>query len=416
MKAFTYQVGQLYAEQVSIQQLVEQWGTPLYLYSESTLVDNWRSFDEAFGAHPHAICYSVKANSNLSVLNVLAKLGSGFDIVSQGELERVLKAQGSPEKIVFSGVGKLPQEMVRALEVGVGYFNVESEAELSQLNAIASQMGKKARIAIRVNPDIDPGTHPYISTGLKENKFGVEMQTALQLFLQAKQMPHLEITGIACHIGSQLTELSPFMLAFEKMQQLRQTLRTYDIELQHLDIGGGLGVAYEDGTSALPTPAAYGKAILAKLPPEDNIRLIIEPGRAIAANAGILVTRVIHLKSTPHKQFAIVDAAMNDLVRPALYQAKHTILPVIPHHSAPKMHYDVVGPVCETGDFLAKDCELALESNDLLAITVTGAYGFCMSSNYNSRPRAAEVMVLGDQARLIRRREDYETMMAGELL
>lgn len=411
MDYFIENQGHLFAEKVSIATLVERWGTPLYVYSRATLERHFLAFDQALGNHPHDICYAVKANSNLAVLNVLARLGAGFDIVSRGELERVLAAGGKPEKIMFSGVGKLTHEIERALEVGIGCFNIESSSELERLNAIAIRMGKTAKVAIRVNPDIDARTHPYISTGLKENKFGVDLQEALALYKKAAKLPNLWIVGLGCHIGSQLMELDPMLAAFDRLYQLYLLLKKQGISIKHLDLGGGLGVRYR--TETPPTPAEYGAALLERIP-DHQLKIVLEPGRAIAANAGILVTRVEYIKHTAHKNFAVVDAAMNDLIRPALYQAEQEIIPVYFRHALVKTYYDVVGPVCETGDFLAKHRKLAILEGDLLAIRSAGAYGFSMSSNYNSRVRAAEVMVDGDQAYLIRERETIPSLFAGE--
>ncbi len=413
MDYFIEQAGELFAEQVRVSELVARFGTPLYVYSRATLERHWRAFDHALGHHPHQICFAVKANSNIAVLNILARLGSGFDIVSGGELERVLAAGGQPESIVFSGVGKLAFEIQRALEVGIGSFNVESDVELDRLNQIAGNMGKVARIAIRVNPDIDARTHPYISTGLKENKFGVDAGEAVALYQVATTLPHIEVVGIACHIGSQLTELQPFLDALDKVQQLRLELQQHGIVLRRLDLGGGLGVRYQ--TEQPPTPAEYGAALLAHLG-NDPVQVILEPGRAIVANAGILVTRIEYLKHTAHKNFAVVDAGMNDLLRPALYQAEQDIVPVIVRSEMAAKCYDVVGPVCETGDFLGKDRKLAVVQGDLLAVRTAGAYGFCMSSNYNSRSRAAEVMVDGNKSYLIRPRETVLELFAHEQL
>jgi diaminopimelate decarboxylase len=410
---FTEQAGRLFAEQVAVTELAARFGTPLYVYSRATLERHWHAFDRALGQHPHQICFAVKANANIAVLNVLARLGSGFDIVSCGELERVLVAGGKPESIVFSGVGKLAYEIERALEVGIGCFNIESAAELERVAHIAGRLGKVARISIRVNPDIDARTHPYISTGLKENKFGVNADESIALYQVAAKLPQIEVLGIACHIGSQLTELQPFLDALDKIQQLRLELRKHGIVLRRLDLGGGLGVRYQ--TENPPSPEEYGAALLARLQ-GDPIPLVLEPGRAIVANAGILVTRVEYLKHAAHKNFAIVDAGMNDLLRPALYQAEQEIVPVIRRPETAVQCYDVVGPVCETGDFLGKERELAVLPGDLLAIRSAGAYGFCMSSNYNSRGRAAEVMVDGNQSYLIRRRETLHELFEHEEL
>lgn len=411
MDYFLERDGQLYAEDIPLSTLADRFGTPLYVYSRATLTRHYYAFDSALGEHPHEICYAVKANSNIAVLNILARLGAGFDIVSQGELERVLAAGGAPEKIVFSGVGKLKPEIIRALEVGVGCINVESPQELERISRIAVSIGKTASIGLRVNPDIDAGTHPYISTGLKENKFGVELKAALALYQQAAQLPNIRIVGLSCHIGSQVTELAPFLAACDRMYQLYMLLQEKGIAIQHLDLGGGLGVRYR--TENPPSPAEQGAALLAHIP-NKQLKIILAPGRAIAANAGILLTRVEYLKHTPHKNFAIVDAGMNDLLRPALYQAEQEILPVYTRQSLPLTEYDVVGPVCETGDFLGKQRKLAIEVGDLLIVRAAGAYGFSMSSNYNSRPRAAEVMVDGDQAYLIRERETIASLFAGE--
>ncbi|HVL02196.1 MAG TPA: diaminopimelate decarboxylase [Dongiaceae bacterium] len=403
----------MHAENVDTQAIAAAVGTPAYVYSRAALENHWRAFDSAFGSHPHLICYAVKANSNLAVLNVLAKLGAGFDIVSQGELERVLRAGGNPEKIVISGVGKQPEEMARALEVGVHCFNVESEAELDVLNDVAGSVGKVARISLRVNPDVDAQTHPYISTGLKQNKFGIDIDRALDVYRHAATLPHLKITGIDCHIGSQLTSVTPFMDALDRLLERIDQLAADGIVIEHLDIGGGLGVRYRDEQP--PTPQAYISALLNKLG-DRPLKILMEPGRAIAANAGILLTRVQLLKSTEVKHFAVVDAAMNDLIRPSLYGAWQNIIPAQPNTQAEKQIYDIVGPVCETGDFLGKERELAVAPGDLLAVCSAGAYGFVMSSNYNTRNRAAEVMVDGDHFHIVRRRETYDDQLALESL
>jgi diaminopimelate decarboxylase len=359
------------------------------------------------------VCFAVKANSNLAVLNLLARLGSGFDIVSVGELERVLAAGGEPAKVLFSGVGKREDEMRRALEVGIRCFNVESEAELERLNRVAGEMSVRAPVSIRVNPDVDAQTHPYISTGLKENKFGIEIQQAPAIYRQAAAMPNIEIKGIDCHIGSQLTELSPFLDALDRVLLLVEQLESDGIAIQHLDLGGGLGIRYTDETP--PQPADYARALGERLGDRDY-ELLVEPGRAIAGNAGVLLTRVEFLKPTEHKPFAIIDAAMNDLLRPALYQAHQQIVPIDRSSQGNRARYDLVGPICETGDFLGKGRELSLSPGDLLAVRSSGAYGFTMSSNYNSRPRAAEVMVDGDQHYLVRRRESLDDLYRGEQL
>ena len=413
MDYFNYKNGQLCAEDVPLEEIAASHGTPCYVYSRATLERHWRAFDEAFADHPHQVCYAVKANSNLAVLDVLARLGSGFDIVSLGELERVIKAGGKAARIVFSGVGKGVNEMQRALELGIRCFNVESEAELERLSQVATDMGVKAPVALRVNPDVDAGTHPYISTGLKENKFGIPIDQAEALYQKAEALPGLKISGIDCHIGSQLTELSPFLDALDRVLLLVDRLAARGINIDHLDLGGGLGVTYKDETP--PSPAEYARALSEKLV-DRPFEIFIEPGRAIAANAGVLVTRVEYLKPTEEKDFAIVDAAMNDLIRPALYQSWQAIIPVDQHARGRDGVYDIVGPVCETGDFLGKERPLSLSPGDLLVVRSAGAYGFTMASNYNSRPRAAEVMVDGDQAYLVRERETLADLYRGEHL
>jgi len=403
--------GRLHGEEVPLAALAERYGTPLYVYSRATLERHWHAFDKALGDLPHLVCYAVKANSNLAVLDVLARLGSGFDIVSGGELERVLRAGGDPAKVVFSGVGKRADELVTALETGIRCFNVESEAELERLNSVAGQASVRAPVSLRVNPDVDAGTHPYIATGLRENKFGVDVERAFELYRAAAAMPHVEVTGIDCHIGSQLTGLAPFTDALARVLALVDRLGESGITLRHLDLGGGLGICYHDETP--PEPADYAQALRPMLDGRD-LELLIEPGRAIAGNAGVLLTRVEHLKLTNDRAFAIVDAAMNDLVRPALYQAWMAIEPVVPNTSAEARTYDIVGPVCETGDFLGKERVLALAEGDLLAVRGAGAYGFVMSSNYNTRPRAAEVLVDGDTVHLVRARETIADLLRGE--
>jgi diaminopimelate decarboxylase len=402
---FDYRNNVLHAEAVSLAQIARQVGTPAYVYSRQAFEQHWQAFDQAFGQHPHLICYAVKANSNLAVLNVLARQGAGFDIVSGGELERVLRAGGNPAKVVFSGVGKLPEEMARALEVGVRCFNVESEAELRKLNEVAAAHGVTAPISLRVNPDVDAQTHPYISTGLKENKFGIDIERALQVYRDAASLSHLRVTGIDCHIGSQLTQLTPFLDALDRVLVQIDALQAEGIQIHHLDIGGGLGVRYR--AEQPPTPAEYVQALLAKLG-NRKLEIVMEPGRAIAANAGVLLTEVIYLKEAPAKQFAIIDGAMNDLIRPSLYGAWQEIVPVEPRNDVPEAIYDVVGPVCETGDFLGKDRPLRVVPGDLLAVRSAGAYGFVMSSNYNTRNRAAEVMVDGDHFHIVRSRETFD--------
>ena len=413
MDYFEYQNGQLHAEQVALTDLAEQYGTPLYVYSRATLERHWNAFDSALAEHPHLVCYAVKANSNLAVLNVLARLGSGFDIVSSGELQRVLKAGGDPTKIVFSGVGKQPEEIVLALETGIRCFNVESEQELDVLNDIAASLNKVATISFRVNPDVDAKTHPYISTGLKENKFGISFNDAERIYTRASKLGNINIQGIDCHIGSQLTELSPFVDALDRLLALIGKLSDIGIDIKHLDLGGGLGVRYNDESP--PLPAEWASALKDRLSQFEG-EIIIEPGRAIAANAGVLLTRVNIEKKTEYKNFVVVDAAMNDLLRPVLYQAWQNIIPVNEKSEAEPDNYDVVGPICETGDFLGKDRVLSVKPGDLLAIRTSGAYGFTMSSNYNSRGRAAEVMVDGDQHYLVRKRENFEDLIRGETL
>ncbi len=413
MDHFNYRNGELHAEDLPVRDIAAAHGTPCYVYSRATLERHWHAFDGAFSDHPHLVCYAVKANSNLAVLNVLARLGSGFDIVSLGELERVIKAGGKASRIVFSGVGKREDEMERALELGIRCFNIESEPELERLSRVATALGVEAPVALRVNPDVDAGTHPYISTGLKENKFGIPIDQAAALYEKAAALPGLKVSGIDCHIGSQLTELSPFLDALDRLLLLVDELTRRGIEIDHLDLGGGLGVTYRDETP--PSPAEYAHAISRKLA-DRPFEILIEPGRAIAANAGILLTRVEYLKPTEEKDFAIVDAAMNDLIRPSLYQSWQAIIPVDEQAGGREGVYDIVGPVCETGDFLGKERTLGLRPGDLLAVRSAGAYGFTMASNYNSRPRAAEVMVDGDQMYLVRERETLADLYRGEHL
>ena len=407
------QIQQLFVESLPLADIARQYGTPCYVYSRAALEAHYRAYKDAFGEQENLICYAVKANSNLAVLSVLAKLGSGFDIVSVGELERVLRAGGQAHKVVFSGVGKQVNEMQRALEVGVHCFNIESEAELHRLNEVALDMGKIAPVSLRVNPDVDAGTHPYISTGLKDNKFGVAIDLAEGIYLQAKALPGIRIIGVDCHIGSQLTETAPFLDALDRVLLLLDRLSAQGIEIEHLDLGGGLGVCYRD--EAPPAPAEYIAAILKRLEGR-QLKLILEPGRSIAANAGVLLTRVEFLKFNEHKNFAVIDAAMNDLIRPSLYSAWQDIVPleIDPQREVAEQVYDLVGPICETGDFLGKGRKLALQEGDLLAVKSSGAYGFAMSSNYNSRNRAAEVMVDGKQTFLARKRETIEDQLALE--
>jgi diaminopimelate decarboxylase len=413
MDYFNYQNDELFVEDVSVQDIVYQHGSPCYIYSRATLERHWKAFDEAFGQHPHLICYAVKANSNLAILNLLARLGSGFDIVSLGELERVIAAGGDPKKIVFSGVGKREDEILAALKTGIRCFNVEVSGELDRINVLAEQLDIVAPVSFRVNPDVDAKTHPYISTGLKENKFGIDFDEALHEYRRAAAMPNIKVVGIDCHIGSQLTETTPFLDALERILGLVDALKAEGIHLHHLDLGGGLGICYKDEQP--PEPSEYIQAILARLA-DQPYEILLEPGRAIVGNAGILVTQVEYLKTTPHKNFAIVDAAMNDLVRPSLYSAWQAIIPVTRQSDAEEKQWDIVGPVCETGDFLGKDRPLKLKQYDLLAIRSSGAYGFSMSSNYNSRPRCAEIMVDGSKVRVVRDRERISHLWAGEHL
>ena len=412
MDAFNYRDGELFAEGVALSAIAERFGTPTYVYSRAHIEAQYRAYTDALSGMPHLVCFAVKANSNLGVLNVLARLGSGFDIVSRGELERVLAAGGQADKIVFSGVGKTRDDMRRALEVGVHCFNVESTDELERLQIIAAEMGVRAPVSLRVNPDVDAGTHPYISTGLKENKFGIAIADAEDVYVRAAQLPNLEVIGVDCHIGSQLTTLEPFIDALDRLLALVDRLADCGILLRHVDLGGGLGVRYRDEEP--PVAGDYIKAVRERLDGRD-LSLVFEPGRFIVANAGVLLTQVEYLKHTEHKDFAIVDAAMNDLIRPALYQAWMDVTPVRPRDSATRT-YDIVGPICETGDFLAKGRELALAEGDLLAVHSAGAYGFVMSSNYNTRGRTAEVLVDGSQAFQVRRRETVAELYAGESL
>jgi diaminopimelate decarboxylase len=412
MDAFNYRDGELFAEGVALSAIAERFGTPTYVYSRAHIEAQYRAYADALSGTPHLVCFAVKANSNLGVLNVLARLGAGFDIVSRGELERVLAAGGQADKIVFSGVGKTRDDMRRALEVGVHCFNVESTDELERLQVVAAEMGVRAPVSLRVNPDVDAGTHPYISTGLKENKFGIAIADAEDVYIRAAQLPNLEVIGVDCHIGSQLTTLSPFVDALDRLLALVDRLSDCGIQLRHLDLGGGLGVRYRDEEP--PLAGDYIKAVRERLDGRD-LALMFEPGRFIVANAGVLLTRIEYLKHTEHKDFAIVDAAMNDLIRPALYQAWMDVTAVKPRDGAAR-NYDIVGPICETGDFLAKERELALAEGDLLAVHSAGAYGFVMSSNYNTRGRTAEVLVDGDQAFEVRRRETVTELFAGESL
>ncbi|MHC2146269.1 diaminopimelate decarboxylase [Pseudomonas fluorescens] len=412
MDAFNYRDGQLFAEGVALSAIAERFGTPTYVYSRAHIEAQYRSYADALQGVSHLVCFAVKANSNLGVLNLLARLGAGFDIVSGGELERVLAAGGRADRVVFSGVGKTREDMRRALEVGVHCFNVESTDELERLQVVAAEMGLRAPISLRVNPDVDAGTHPYISTGLKENKFGIAIADAEEVYIRAAQLPNLEVVGVDCHIGSQLTTLEPFLDALDRLLALIDRLGDCGIHLRHLDLGGGVGVRYRDEEP--PLAGDYIKAIRERLG-ERDLALVFEPGRYIVANAGVLLTRVEYLKHTEHKDFAIVDAAMNDLIRPALYQAWMNVTAVQPRAGEGRT-YDVVGPICETGDFLAKERTLNLAEGDLLAVHSAGAYGFVMSSNYNTRGRCAEVLVDGDQAFEVRRRETVAELFAGESL
>lgn len=412
MNYFNYHNHQLYAEDVCVTNIVQQFGTPSYIYSRAAIEQQWQAFDQAASDIDHLICYAVKANSNIAVLNILARLGSGFDIVSSGELERVLAAGGDPQKIVFSGVGKTAAEMQRALELNILCFNIESAEELTCLQNVAKKINKKAAISIRINPDVDAKTHPYIATGLSENKFGIAIPEALELYQQAQEYSHIAIHGVDCHIGSQLTELAPFLEAVDKVLAVVDRLEKIGIRLQHVNMGGGLGICYYDENP--PSPQEYVAALSSRLK-NKKVKLLLEPGRAIVANAGILVTKVLYLKANDSKNFAIVDAGMNDLLRPALYQAYQDIKSVIERDGA-KKNYDVVGPVCETADFLGNNRALCIAKDDLLAIFSAGAYGFAMSSNYNSRPRVAEIMVDGDQVFEVRRRETHQELFAHEKL
>lgn len=413
MDFFNRKNADLYAEDCAVDDLARQYGTPLFIYSRATIERHWHAFDQAAGERPHLVCYAVKANSNLAVLNVMARLGSGFDIVSKGELARVIQAGGDPAKVVFSGVGKKSEEIAYALEKDIYCFNVESEAELDRIQQVAKGLNRVAPVSLRVNPDVDAGTHPYISTGLKENKFGVSIEDAYQIYAKAAEYSHISVKGIDSHIGSQLTEIQPFLDALDRVLLLVDNLAERGIFLSHIDVGGGLGVCYDDEQP--PHPNEYAKAIANKLEGRD-ITLIYEPGRAIMANAGILVTEVEFLKTNQGRHFAIVDGAMNDLIRPSLYQAWQNIIPVTERSDVDCKPYDIVGPVCETGDFLGKNRDLAIAAGDLLAVRSSGAYGFTMSSNYNSRPRAAEIMVDGASNHLVRARETIESLWQGESL
>lgn len=415
-EAFAYRRGELFAEDVPLAAIAKRVGTPCYVYSRAMIEARWRAFDEAFGDWPHLVCYAVKACPSLGVLSVLARLGSGFDIVSVGELERVLRAGGNPSKVIFSGVGKSQAEMRRALEVGVHCFNVESAAELERLNETAGASAACAQMALRVNPDVDPNTHPYIATGLKENKFGVPIDAAMSLYTRAQSLPHVRVVGIACHIGSQLVALSPFVDALERVLVLLDRLRAQGVPIADLDLGGGLGIRYRDDTP--PEPRVYVSTLLERLRSHGvqagGMRILIEPGRALVGEAGVLLTRVEYLKAGGTKSFAVVDAAVNDLLRPALYQAWHDIVPVAAASTSQARRYDIVGPVCESADFLGRDRELAIIAGDLLAICAAGAYGASMGSRYNTRALTPEVIVDGGRFHVVRRRESIDEMLATE--
>jgi diaminopimelate decarboxylase len=410
MSQFQYRDGELHAENVPLARIAAQYGTPCYVYSRAALTSAWRDFDAAFAGRDHLLCYAVKANPNIGVLNVFARLGSGFDIVSGGELARVLAAGGDPRKIVFSGVGKTATEMRAALQAGILCFNVESAPELELLNRVAGELGVTAPVSLRVNPDVDAKTHPYIATGLKDNKFGVAYDDALTVYRRARELPHLRIEGVDCHIGSQLTEVTPFVAALERVLALVDALAADGIAVHHIDLGGGLGIRYRDETP--PPVTEYAKSVLRTLGSRTQ-KLLFEPGRLLTGNAGVLLSEVLYLKHGQDRNFAIVDAAMNDLMRPALYEAWHDVLPL--RNTPPGGHvYDIVGPVCESGDFLARDRQLSVNPGDLIAIASAGAYGMSMSSNYNTRPRAAEIMVDGERVYPIRDRETIAQLIAAE--
>lgn len=410
MSPFTLKNNTLFAENTALTDIANRFSTPCYVYSKAALIQAFESFSAGFKGSHHLVCFAVKSNPNLAILNLFASLGAGFDIVSGGELARVLAVGGDPKKIVFSGVGKTAAEMQAALNAGIFCFNVESRSELIRLNAVAGTMGKVAPVSLRVNPNVDAKTHPYISTGLKNNKFGVAYEDALNIYLEAAKLPHIAVHGVDCHIGSQITELSPFLDAFDRVLALVDALEQHGVHIQHIDVGGGIGICYSDETP--PAFSAYAAAMQKKLG-QRQVKLVFEPGRALVGNAGVLLTKVEYLKPTESKNFAIVDAAMNDLMRPALYDAYHEIQAVTPRDT-PAISYEIVGPVCESGDFLGHDRLLALEEGDLLAIMSAGAYGMSMASNYNTRPRAAEVMVDGDVCHLIRKRETVADLFALE--
>ncbi len=418
MDHFAYQDYQLCAEQVSLTEIAEQVGTPCFVYSRATLERHWQAFNNSFGDYPHEICYAVKANSNLAILNLLARFGSGFDILSAGELMRVIAAGGDPTKTIFSGVCKQDWEIRQALQAGVGCFNIESDGELHRISAIATELGMRPRISVRINPDVDAKTHPYISTGLRDNKFGLSPDKALEVYQQAQQDAHLQVYGVACHIGSQLTDLSPYQDALNQVLCFVDQLTALGITMHQIDFGGGLGVRYHDEQP--PTPNEYVSMLLAQIKSHSKKRgrpqmnIAIEPGRAIVANAGVLLTRVHYLKQATDTHFCIVDTGMNDLIRPSLYQAHHDIIAVNQASNADTKVYDVVGPICESGDFLGKQRSLRVNVGDLLAVRTSGAYGAVMSSNYNSRPHAAEVMVDGNQFHIIKARQTLESLYRGE--
>jgi diaminopimelate decarboxylase len=416
MDAFVYRSGQLFAEDVPLTAVADAVGTPSYVYSRAMIETQWHAFDNAFGSQPHLVCYAVKANSNLGVLNLLARLGSGFDIVSGGELERVLRAGGEPSKIVFSGVGKSEVELRRALDVGIYCFNVESEAELVRLNALAGERKRRAPVALRVNPDVDANTHPYIATGIRHNKFGVPIEAAAALYARANTLAHVRVVGVAWHIGSQLTDMAPLLDALERVLRLFGRLRREGIAFEHIDLGGGLGIRYR--SEQPPDPSTYVSTLLARLqahhPEHRHVRILIEPGRALVGAAGVLLTRVQYTKLGEAKNFAVVDAAMNDLLRPALYDAWHEITTVVRQRDRDARLYDVVGPVCESADFLGRERELTIAPGDLLAIRGVGAYGAAMSSRYNTRTLPAEVIVDGERMHIVRRRETIDEILAPE--
>lgn len=413
MQYFVYHNGQLCAEQLPLSEVARQYGTPCYVYSRAAIEEQWQAYDRAFAGRSHLICYAVKANSNIAVLNLLAELGSGFDIVSAGELERVLRSGGKPDRIIFSGTGKQRHEMQRALEAGIKCFNVESRSELLRLNEIATEFGTAAPVSLRVNPDVDAATHPYIATGLNSSKFGIPIDNAIETYQQARSLSHIRITGIDCHIGSQITGTTPHIDAIKRIMELVDKLESMGFSLQHVDVGGGLGIQYRDETPLTPEQLV---ANICNTITDPDKQIIVEPGRSIVGNAGVLLTRVEYLKENGGKNFAVVDAAMNDLLRPALYDAWQNILPVAEHSDTNQRCYDVVGPVCESGDFLGLERELSVREGDLLAICSAGAYGFSMSSNYNSRPRCAEIMIDADRMVEIRRRESIDDQLAGESL